>query len=197
MIGFRINYDPSFFKKRTRKDTTVKMHKILASLWRSAIREYLRAIVLEDVVKVETGMSMASLIPLAKAVRMATEVRSKIAGARTKRGVQGVYSITGEYNRFGYKTPATGERFGKKAYNIEVGTAKSPNFIFEFEISVYQYLLREHGVNGKDTNSTPWDSLNKGRDAFYAYINKELPKFRAIINAFVRDGIIRASPWEI
>ena len=196
MIGLKIKYDAKSLDKRLRKNLVSQhMHSALSGLWKEAIREFIKAIVIEEVVKVDTGMAMGNLIPLAKAVRMATEVQGIINSRRKRTGVQWYATGPRSYNRYGFKNERTGERISQDSYNVETGSAKNPHFVFDFEIKVFHYICRENGINGKDPGSIPWDSILKGRHAFLQYINSQLPQFQLLINAFVADGTLKPSPW--
>lgn len=133
------------------------LHIELAKLWRGAGRAFIRRVALEGIVKVDTGMSRGSLLPLSRAVGLLTAVRASITADRARRGGRRVKG----------KSIAAGVRAGENAFEYEVGTPAAPKFIFEFEIKVLQYLLNERGVNGNQA----WDSLMEGRRAFLEHLD--------------------------
>lgn len=158
----------SFDGEAIKKD----LFKELEALWDGAIRAFLRAVALEGVVKVDSGMSRASLLPLARVVKMFTEVRSSISTERNPRpSPRPYYNASGR--RDGLKSIAHGEELGKKAYKVLYGTPKNPKFVFDFEIVVFQYFLHENGVR----NQQAWKSLEVGRIAFLSYLEENLAAF--------------------
>lgn len=159
-----------------------ELHQELVRLWLGASRAFIRKVALEGVVKVDTGMSRASLLPLSRAVGLLTAVRQSITRDRASRGHKGAKGVSiGPNGR--PRTIAAGIRAGENAFDFDVGTPQSPKFIFEFEIEVLQYLIREEGSDG----ITAWNSIIKGRRAFLTYFNKNA-------SAAVRrglDGLLR------
>lgn len=150
-----------FFKK--------SFEKGVQSLVKDAIKEFIKAIIIEDAIKVDTGMSRASLLPLASQVRMLAEVRSSInpkTGGRSKK-----YKPPSGWPTYSkYKNITQGKQIGKQAYKLEFN---GPNVKFIFSIKVYQYYIGELGLSGKP----PWDSLKIGEEAFLEYINKNKDKY--------------------
>ncbi len=140
------------------------LYQELFRLWVGAGRAFIRTVALEGVVKVDTGMSRASLLPLARAVGLLTAVRRSITADRALRGRKGNIPLGPDGKK---RTIAAGRRAGEDAFDFDVGTPQSPHFIFEFEIKVLQYLIREQGDDGR----TAWDSIIKGRAAFLRHID--------------------------
>lgn len=160
----------SYSKMIRRRPSATKINKRnyerLKRLWRDAIQVYLRAIALEGVIKVDTGMSKASLLPLARAVRMLGEVRATISPQRPP--TKGMTDISGTYHPNRSKSVAEGERAGQGAFNISYGNPKRIVFHFSFETRVYQYFLHEIGAGGKSA----WNSLEIGRAAMLEFIRQ-------------------------
>jgi hypothetical protein len=130
----------------------------LNTLWRNAIRAFVSRIVLDNIVKVDTGMARATLLPLARAVQMFQVASRSIKAKRSRPG----YSIS------------AGEALGKQAFDIKYATVKEPILSFIFRIELLHYILQEIGA-GKN-NSSAWRSLEKGQQAFDAYIKKHANK---------------------
>lgn len=140
-----------------------KLHENMSRLWRDSTKAFLEEIIKNDLIKVDTGMSRASLLPLARAVRMLTVVRASINPKSAPR--KGYTPLDGSYNPTGVKSIAAGEKLGEKAYRLNFGSPKSPVFRFEFNIVVYQHWI--HEVYNADPN---WKALEKGTAAFEAYL---------------------------
>lgn len=154
------------------------LHRELSKLWRDAGRAFIRTVALEGVVRVDTGMSRASLLPLSRAVGLLTAVRASITADRTSRGRgQRGRRPLGPNGR--PRTVAAGIRAGSEAFEYSIGTPSSPRFVFEFEIKVLQYLIREEGSDG----ITAWNSIIKGRAAFLRHID-------ANASAALRRGLL-------
>lgn len=142
-------------------------HKRLAHIWDECARAYLRAIVLSDVIKVDTGMSKASLLPLARLLRMYTEVKSEISSKGSKKGV---FDIHGSWSASGTRSMAAGEASNqlRAGHNVLHGSSKRMVFVFEFEITVWQYLLRDQNNIGEDR---AWRTIEIGRAAFQEHFD--------------------------
>ncbi len=142
----------------------VTLHRELTRLWRGAGQAFIRKVALEGIVRVDTGMSRASLLPLSRAVRLLTAVRASITADRASRGRRRGTVSLGPNGK--PRTISAGIRAGENAFTYETGTPSNPRFIFEFEIKVLQYLIREEGSDGLKA----WNSILKGRRAFLAHI---------------------------
>lgn len=149
---------------------TQKLHDNMSTLWRGATRAFIEEILKQDLIRVDTGMSKASLIPLGRAVKMVTAIRAGINPIRDARKgvtfVDGTHS--GAYDPNAYKTAALGEKIGEKAYVLNFGSKNRPVFVFEFRILVYQYLIGENGRG--------WNTLKVGQEAFIDYLRTNAPK---------------------
>lgn len=142
---------------------TKKLHENMSRLWKDATKAFLEEIIKNDLIKVDTGMSRASLLPLARAVRMLTVVRASINPKSKPR--QGYNELGGGYNATGVKSIATGEKLGEKAYKLNLGSPARPVFYFEFNIVVYQHWI--HEVYNSESD---WQAIEKGTQAFKAYL---------------------------
>lgn len=147
-----------YFKQKGKPDiiqAKTKLVENLNKLWRGAIKAFVSTIVLNDIVKVDTGMARATLLPLARAVRMFTMVSKSIKPKRQRPG----YSIAG------------GEAYGEDAYDIKFATKDKPILDFIFKVELTQYIIRELGLDYN--HDTPaWRSLEKGKIAFDNYIHE-------------------------
>lgn len=149
-----------------------KMHANMTKLWREAIKEFVETVALRSagLVHVDTGMSKASIIPLAKVVRIAGLVRASIVPNR--------YKKTPKYYHFesntpsGLKTISHGIELGEKVTKVDFGSPRDPVMTLEFSINVLQYFLNEEGVG--NNNSVAWRSFEQGHAAFEKHITENM-----------------------
>ncbi len=193
-VGIKITYNAKYWRKvGDTSKITIRLHQQISRIWNDAIRAYIRTVVFECM-KADTGMSMGSLVPLARAVRMATEVKSFALVSKKRGGVQGIDEINyGGYSPYAWKTVGAGIRRGKNAYKIDYGTPGRPRFLFTFEIPVLQFLLQENGWGYKN-NGGAWNSLERGRSSFIASINEDLPMLDSKIKQWVNTGDFILTP---
>lgn len=153
-------------KGRAEKITKAE-HKRLSHVWDECARAYLRAIVLSDVIRVDTGMSAASLLPLARLLRMYTEVKGNIGSGSPKKGS---FDIFGNWDKNGTRSVSEGEASNqlRAGHNLLHGSNKRMVFVFEFEITVWQYLLRDQNNIGEDR---AWRTIEIGRAAFQEHFD--------------------------
>lgn len=176
-------------KRRGRKPDpatfTKAAHERMKKLFRDATKDFLIEVI--NNVEVDTGMSAASLTPLAANVGLKTALLKSIAGKGPKRGHSG---LVGKWasNNAQWKSKALGERLGEKAYEFDYGSAKAPIMRLVFEIVVFQYWLHELGIPAK--TSGPWDSLEKGEQAFQAYVRKWWKQYLPDISVWLIQGRI-------
>jgi hypothetical protein len=161
---------------------TKTMHEKLVRVWQGAVRAYLEEIVKgSPQIHVDTGMSMASLLPLAAEVRMKTVVRAAInPRVPSRKGMMilgpggGISTATYDPNKV--RSMAAGEQLGRKAYVLNYGSAGRPVMKFSFSIDVFQYLFHEEG-NG---TLQAYNTLQRGQDAFAKYLlehaNEAIPR---------------------
>jgi len=160
-------------KSHNLKKITQLEHKKLKHLWDDCGRAFLKAIALSDIIAMDTGMSKASLLPLARYLRMYTEVRSSI---RPTRGTQkGSFSEYGTWRPNVDRSIATGEAAStrKAGFNVLYGSPKRMVFIFDFEIKVWQYLIYEEGFK----SAAAWRTIDVGRKAFVDHLEENLKLF--------------------
>lgn len=165
---------------------TKALHASLVKLWKDAGREAVRAMATPEVIKVLTGMSKASLLPLARQLRIFSEVRSSINPKERYR--RGYYDFAGNFVSSGTQSIAQGERFGQRAFVLDTGSPTNFNFRFEFHIVVYQYYLHENGIV---PGSGPWKSLELGSSVFEDYIRNNWKQRIPSLARFILTGEIR------
>ena len=140
---------------------SMSLYKRIKRIWNEAIREFVRAIVTGDLIKVDTGMSKGSLLPLSRAVRMLTSV--KIGSTRSRKGYT---DISGVWHPGVLKNVALGKRIGESMFKINYGSEQRVRLVFEFHIEVYQYLLHEYGYG----TLPAWNTLETGFLALQRYL---------------------------
>jgi len=138
-------------------------HERLKRLWRDSVKAFVMATM--ENMHIDTGMSVASLQPLAANVRLQTIIMETLRGRGPRRGY---VDINGTYHRDQFKSRAHGIRLGQSAYKLEFGTPQSPNLLFIFNIVVFQHQYHE----------PTWQSLEAGKQAF---INHFEANFQSIV----------------
>ncbi len=140
------------------------VHARLSRLWRDATKIFVTVLVdsmVDDQAGVDTGMSKASVLPLAAKVRFKSALAATITGKGPRAHGQDI-------NTFSYSPPgitrskAAGERRGKRAFKLSFGTPESPVFRLEFEIVVLQHLIHEEH----------WRSLEKALAAMTNFVER-------------------------
>lgn len=147
-------------------ELTKTMHENLKTVWRISARAFFREV--SQHVVIDTGMSMASMMPLASKVQMASEIERKLIGITEPK--KGWVDISGNYHSEGLRSRSRGmleaqSRLGDKHY-IEFGSPSTPKLTFRFEIVIYQWKYWENA----------WNAIAQGRDAFLSTYEVELPK---------------------
>jgi len=160
-------------KVHTVQKITKAEHTKLSHLWDDSAKAFLRAIVLSDVIKVDTGMSKASLLPLARYLKMYTAVKGSINPKNSEQ--RGSFTLDGVWQPDINRSAALGEASSslRAGYNILYGSNKRMVFVFDFEVRVWQYLLHEQGL-GK---GPAWDTISIGRAAFYDHLTNNFTLF--------------------
>jgi len=170
MFSFEIRSGILSAGRRNISTVLKRYHDRLKRLWRDSVKAFILATV--DVMKIDTGMSVASLAPLAAKVRLKTLILETARGRGPRRGLT---NLDGSYEPTRYKSKAEGQRLGQTAYTLSFGTPQAPSLEFRFDIVVFQHQFHE----------PTWQSLRKGEQAFVDYFEKN---FDAYINA---DDLVR------
>jgi hypothetical protein len=144
------------------------IHDQLKRLWRDSVSQFILAA--SEQVHIDTGMSLASLQPLAAKVRLSSFLARSLEGRSAQRGV---YNMAGDYDPSGFRSRAHGRLLGRRAYNLEFGTPKNPHLRFEFNIVVFQWRVNELGMIGRE----PWNALKHGEEAFKAFFNTKYSEY--------------------
>lgn len=175
MRNLRIKFNKDYLGP---DELSITAYDNLKALWRGAVRSSIIAMVQN--MKVDTGMAMASVLPLAGKVRAQTIIYNYIMQWRAYNKTtykRGYTTLEGEYVSSGFKSVAQGIREGEREipgapYGVDVGTINNPVLRYDFSIKVFQHAFHE----GK------WDSLKAARDGFNAHMKAN---FKFYINAKV------------
>jgi hypothetical protein len=159
----------------------------VVKLWRECVRVFVFEA--SNRIAIDTGMSAASLFPLAAKVQIKNILRDAVVSGGLKPGHK---NLIGRWdkNNAKYKSMALGQRLGQKAFVLDFGTVSAPEFKFSFHIVVFQHWLHEDF--GNYSNSECWNSLLYGKVAFLDYWKnhfKEFVKAGPLCNWLIRGRI--------
>lgn len=149
---------------KKRVDTyTQKYHKAMIRLYKDAAAEFAWRTVQE--IHVDTGMSAASLEPLANEVgtSILADVDPFIKHSQRPWGT----AMTGLSQKGRIRSVDAGFRSGLSAYRFSFGSVRNPHFIFEFKINVWQYAFWEDN----------WNSLNVGLYHFVDFVESNFEEY--------------------
>lgn len=150
---------------------TDELREYMTKLWKESTQEFVKAVA-KRMLTMDTGMSKASLIPLARQVRALTALRNNFGSHVSER--KGAWDIYGIYHKDWVRDVRQGERLGEKSFEYKVPpTKKRMVFHFAFEINVYQYLLHDRGYK----HSEAWQTLVAGRAAFKAHYDANFDEY--------------------
>lgn len=159
------NVSVQLMGKPSSKDAVFKyVHQQLIKLWKDSVKSFIKEA--QQHIHIDTGMSMASLQPLAANVRLSSFLQESLEGRGFRKGG---YDMNGAYDPSKNRSKAAGRRAGEKAYLLSFGTHLNPELTFSFKIQVYQWYLHELGI-GKGS-VTPWRALDHGKKAFINHFN--------------------------
>jgi len=177
LIGFKA-FQSRLLKIADKSKVTRDFHRELTRIWKDATEAFIRAAVRQ--VLVETGMTAASFLPLARAIKRfgLDSVILEHASNPTSRNPR--------FNRSKHATFPSGNRIppgpsqtlgqtlGEKGYVFDTGTPAKLVLRFNFKTTVFQHVLHEGAQK----------SLISGRDAFQESINSSIRP--ALIGALKR-----------
>lgn len=159
---------------------TKTAHRNMTQLWRDATKAFLNCVIQDGLIRVETGMSKASLLPLARAVRMLTTVRASIDPRIASR--KGYTGMGGTYHPGQERSIEHGIQLGEDAYDLDYGSVNNMQLKFEFRITVFQFLIHENGLFGFEAMK----ALDAGRAAFTSYIKDNKAEYIPKIKNFLK-----------
>lgn len=131
--------------------------KQVNALWRDMGRAFVAAAFSK--VRIDTGMSAASLVPLSLSVEMSSAFLASIQGRGPRPPKTNLPAMFA--HQVGLPTSKmSGYLLGERAYETKYATEDDPEMLIKFTIVVYQYYMNEFGLEGP-----AWDSLNHGANA--------------------------------
>lgn len=140
-------------------------------LCRDATKAFIETTV--DHIMVDTGMSAASLQPLAAQVGLKKALAASLRGSGPKRRRTEPYGAFTDNGMI--KSVAQGQRLGAKSYTYTFSGPGEMRFVLEFDIPVLQWYLHEFGYAVDMNSGAPqpaWNALDYGAQAFEAYVSK-------------------------
>jgi len=140
---------------------TQELERSLSRLFKGAVNAFLREIL--GAMETDTGMSTASLQPLAARVRTRTQVIEAARGFGPRRWYKDYsdYGFGGDDTIYQFKSRALGERLGRESYIFDITGTKA---VFKFKYAVLQHYLLDAGVVESR------GGLSRGKAAFEAYV---------------------------
>jgi len=163
---------PKFQRNAWRK-IKAYLRKEFNAAWYASIKAFIDAT--SSKIKIDTGMSIASLRPLAGVVRhrVGLEAARPTSGAVPWNKQKGKTKSLDYYWGSGGKGKGAGETLGKTAFKVERMKENKMTMIFEYRVNVGQWALHE----GKDTKySQNWQSLAAGKAAFHKEWDVQMEK---------------------
>lgn len=172
---FRIQLKVSRRGPLSSKPIQKYIYKRLMGLFRQCIRDFVLATARQ--IHVDTGMSVASLGPLAsvKGIGLGAVIEAYAAGHGPKKGAyRPIGNANWAYTPDLIKRPELGWVYGEKAYKLDFGSEESPKFRFQFDIRIFQWFLHEEPVAAKDGQN--WNAIQAGSAAFLKRWELESPR---------------------
>ena len=167
---------------------TKKLHNRMSALWRACAREFVRT-AFESIrvhlasSDITTGMTLGSFIPIGRFLRVVSTLSIPVAVAHRSP----MYNMDGNPVLGRSKNVFNGIDAGEDAHGITYGTPGRPVMTFNFRIEVFQYALHEYGLV---PGSGPWNSLEKGAEAFWAYYDAHIDEVIPDIHGYVQGTMI-------
>jgi hypothetical protein len=167
------------------------VHRQLSRLWDKSIREGLFDLLRSGVMPQYTGMSVGSLLPLARALKSYTEARSFVHPISIPR--KGYEILGNRWYPHAYRGVALGERIGARNENMKItyGNEKRMVFGFRFKIAVFQWWLHEVAPSSAHgPSSGPWYALEILLASIRLHALENWKKYMPDIASWIIDGKI-------
>ncbi len=142
---------------------TKTLHRRLEVIWRNAADAFLREVIRKTLI--ETGMSLASFLPLSRAIRRANTTRIIQARTSGRPNLEGIPEFPSGERVPGKKGVSAGIRKGRDAFIFNTGSPTRPVFRFQFSTLVFQFAFHEPSQG----------ALDAGFAAFTEVIEKDFP----------------------
>ncbi len=156
------------------KDLRWSIMKGFLKVWNNCIEAFVRE--LDSIIRVYTGMTKATLLPLAATIEL-EDINLSGARAPIKGGLQ---MPDGWFDPSLIKSIPTGESLGNRAYFKDL---QGTTLTFQWNIMTYQYKLHEHRSDLPGTG--PWRTLilgpTKFRQTWEAKAFDYLPALRDVV----------------
>ncbi len=146
MSGIKFKFklkDPKVIKAKVNREVRDLLNEFFAEGIKAFIVGALRELSPTIYGGMDTGMSAASLIPLARKVGVEDMVVSYIISNRKKASKKGSTVLRGEYRPGGIRNIAAGIQAGKRADKIKWATLNSKDMELKYSIKVYQMKFHE------------------------------------------------------
>ena len=162
--------------KRMEASSRAAIYMTMKNLWLGAAKAFVMELFSSIYTTSDrsTGMSQASILPLAANVGLRNELSARILGKSSKK-IEKYGEIKGQFSSFSgtRKSQAAGMRAGADAFTFNLGNAGYQRFAFSFSIPVFQYFLHESSNNSSNnfSGSHGWDSMESAEKAFMTYID--------------------------
>lgn len=118
-----------------------KLLSHLNDVWEASVQAAIEA--MAPLVHVDTGMSVASLLPAARFVNVSGAVEARIAMAKAQKAVRWYYA---PHRTSIIKSPASGIEIGENAFDYRTATLGSPSVYFRYSVYVYHFKEIEKGA---------------------------------------------------
>jgi len=162
-----------------------KFRKQINKLWDDAIGAFVIGMV--NNMSVDTGMSVATLSPLARKMNVQKFISMKLAMSKgAKKGHRKLYGKWAD-NNASYKSVGLGERLGEYAYTVTYGDANHIVLGFEFDIKSFQHFMRESDLSGF-ASTAPWNSIEAGMEAMKEYIQNHIQDYIPSVARWLFEG---------
>jgi len=177
-INFKFNFGKiTDLEKNMKREVVTEMNLF----WNEAVIAFIDGV--RDNTKIETGMSQASLIPLAKRVGYG-DLESDIISSAPKVKATPYYTLSGDYRSGKVRTYMEGIIAGKKAYELKRASATSPTLDLVFNIKVYQHAgwePKQHSLAAGRQAMLDYMKANKGK------LEKRIGRlYRKIVGSYLR-----------
>ena len=184
----KVNIKSKRLSARPRRNVTNLKKGVIKQvnkIFKEGVKEYIRAATTH--VPRDTGMSLATYIPLASKVKLGGYVSSLASGGHRKAGHRSNYGRPVISNVHVCKSTAFGERLGRKKLDFNLASTTEPSANFQFTITALQHYIWEN------ERSPHWNTLQVGELAYTTYmrnnLTKALPNFSQwLINGRLIDG---------
>jgi hypothetical protein len=164
-MGLKIDMDFNFkLEQMTEKAAKELVLDALEELFTGAFEQFVRETV--DASLIRTGMSRASLIPIATKLGFGQELQREIESA--SKLIQGRKGYGRPWNPNAISDIAHGIRIGQSSFTLDLGGKERDVYQLTFNMNVFQH----HWHEGFKANA-----LKAGEDAFIEYIEVNTDKY--------------------